>query len=172
MNQPFMGLNTRSLLTSGLIAGVAMGLLSNIPLIACLNCLLLFWVWGGAIAAVFLYRRYEHEPPLTITQGLVIGGAAGIIGAVVGGIASLLLGGLTAAFAETIAAMSSDRGINIPNYLFSAGFSIIAVIRDIFVYAIVGAIGGLIATGLIWKAPAAPVAPPPTYTPPPAGPTI
>jgi hypothetical protein len=171
MDQPFMGLNTRSLLTAGLIAGIAIGLLSNIPVIACVNCLLLAWVWGGAIGAVYLYRQRENQPPLTMTQGLVIGVVAGVIGAIIGGIASLLLGGLTAAAMTAMETTLGTNNVDIPSFLVSTGFNIIGVILSIVIYAIVGAIGGLIATGLIWKTPSAPMAPPP-YNPPPSGPTI
>ncbi len=167
MNQSYMGLNTRSLVPAALIAGVAIGLLSNIPLIACVNCLLFAWVWGGGIGAVYLYRQRENRPYLTIAQGILIGLAAGLVGAVVGGIASLLFGGLTAAFSSTIANLAGDNSRVLPSFLFNAGFSFLRLIGDLFLYGILGAIGGLIATGLIWKAPAAPIAPPPPYTPPP-----
>jgi hypothetical protein len=167
MNQPFMGLNSRSLLYSGLIAGVAMGILSHIPLINCLNCLLLAWVWGGGIGAVYLYRRYEKNPTLSSTQGLVLGAAAGVVGAIVGGIASILLGGLGAAFSQAVDNFVGNNGSAITGFFLSSGFSILRIIRDIVIYGIVGAIGGLIATALIWKAP---VAAAPPYTPPPAGP--
>jgi hypothetical protein len=167
MNQPFMGLNTRSLLLSGLIAGVAMGLLSQIPLVACINCLLLGWVWGGGIGAVFVYRRYEKNPPLSTTQGLVLGATAGVIGAVVGGFAAALFGGMTAAFTHALANLVGENGRSITNIFITSGFSLLRIIRDIFIYGIVGAIGGLIATALIWKAPMASI---PPSTPPPSGP--
>ncbi len=169
MNQPSMGLNTRSLLVSGLIAGVLMGILSQIPLIACVNCLLLGWVWGGGIFAVFLYRRSEKNPPLSATQGLVLGATAGVVGAVVGGLAAILLGGLSAAFGQTINNLVGNSGSSLTSFFLSSGFDIFRIIRDVVIYGIVGAIGGLIATSLIWKAP---VAPTPTYPPPPSGPAV
>jgi hypothetical protein len=167
MNQPFMGLNSRSLMFSGLIAGVAMGLLSQIPLVACVNCLLLAWVWGGGIAAVFLYRQYEKKPPLSVTQGLVLGAAAGVVGAVVGGIASILFGGLMAAFSQSLNNLVGDNSNALTSFFFASGFSIFRIIGNIFLYGIVGAVGGLIATGLIWKTPMAPI---PAQNPPPPGP--
>jgi len=171
MNQPFMGLNSRSLVYSGLIAGVAMGLLSRIPLVACLNCLLLAWVWGGGIAAVYLYRRYEKNPVLSVTQGLVLGAAAGVVGAVVGGIAGAIFGGLNVVFMDALNNLIGSNGSSLTSLFLSTGFSLFGIFRDIVVYGIVGAIGGLIATALIWKAPMAPVTP--SYTPPPpAGPAV
>ena len=169
MNQPFMGLNTRSLVTAGLIAGVVMGIFSHLPLVACLNCLLYGWVWGGAIGAVFLYRRSEHQPVLTNVQGLVIGAAAGIVGAIVGGIATAVFGGLNAAISGLLNNAANGFGGTVTNLILSSSFSFLGAIRDIFVYGIIGAIGGIIATALIWKAPTSPL---PPYTPPPAGPVV
>ncbi len=169
MDQKFMGLNTRSLLMSGAIAGVAMGILSNLPLIACLNCLLFGWVWGGGIGAVYLYRHYEKLPPVSNSQGLVLGAAAGIVGAIVGGIAAAIFGGLSAAFGALIANAIGDVGNTFSNILISTGFHFFDIIRNIFIYGIIGAIGGLIATALIWKAPATPT---PPYNPPPTGPNM
>lgn len=168
MQQDFMGLNTRSLLMAGAIAGVGIGLLSNIPLIACLNCLLLAWVWGGGIGAVYLYRQYQNLTPLTIPQGLVIGAVAGVIGALVGGVVGLVFGGLSTAFSAMINSMAGDSSNFIPSFLFTSGVTALSIIGNVFLYGIVGAIGGLLATALIWKAPTPPMAPPPPYSPPPS----
>jgi hypothetical protein len=170
MNQQFMGLNTRSLLISGGIAGVAMGLLSNIPLVNCLNCLLLAWVWGGGIGAVWLYRRSEKQAAVTNTQGLVLGAAAGIAGAIIGGIAAVILGSLNAAFWAFLGNLAgSGIGDTVRGFIVSSGFQILDIIRNIFIYGIIGGIGGLIATALIWKTPTPPL---PPYTPPPSAPTV
>jgi hypothetical protein len=167
MNQQFMGLNTRSFIMSGLIAGVAMGLLSNIPLVACLNCLLFAWVWGGGIGAVYLYRRSEKQVQVTNTQGLVLGAAAGVVGAIIGGLAAAVFGGLTLGLRDMLASRIGDYASTMSSLLASTGFHILDVIRNIFIYGIVGAIGGVIATALIWKASSGSV---PPYTPPPANP--
>jgi hypothetical protein len=126
------------------------------------------WVWGGGIAAVFLYRRSEKQAVVTNTQGLVLGAAAGIVGAIIGGIAAAIFGGLSAAFSDLVVNATGNIGSTVGGLLLSSGFSILGIIRDIFIYGIIGAIGGLIATALIWKAPTAPL---PPYTPPPSGPT-
>ena len=166
MEPQFMGLNSRSLLISGALAGVAIGLLSNLPLIACVNCLLFGWVWGGGIGSVYLYRHYENLAPVSNSQGLVLGALAGIIGAIIGSIASAIFGGLMSAFGVMVANSIGDAGNTISNFLLASGFHIFDLIRNIFIYGIIGAIGGVIATALIWKAP---VGPTPPYNPPPAG---
>ncbi len=168
MDQTYMGLNSRSLLLSALVAGVGMGLLSSLPLLACVNCLFFAWVWGGGIAAVALYRRNENQPYLSITQGLVIGAAAGIVGGLVGAVASALLGQAATAFSGMIRGLAGEGGEGlIPNLLLSGGFSMLGGLIKIILYTILGAVGGLIATTLIWKTPTAPLPPPPAYNPPP-----
>jgi hypothetical protein len=169
MNQSLWGLNQRSLVMSALIAGVGMGLLSSIPLVACVNCLLLAWVWGGAIAAVSIYRRYENGVFLNNTQGAVIGAAAGIVGAIIAGIASLLLSSVSVAAMESLRAYAGESGVDVPGFVFGAGANIVGTLINLVLFAVVGAIGGLIATALIWKAPVAAVPPPPPYNPPPPG---
>ncbi len=168
MEPQLMGLKQRSLITSSLIAGVVMGLFSAIPLIACVNCLLLAWVWGGGIFAVFLYRRREGYPRLKIEQGIVLGAFAGIIGAIIGGIFGWLLGGVSAAFGALVSQLAGDNSSFIPSFLLSTGTTVFSIITNMILYAVVGGIGGILATGLIWKAPSTPMAPPPTYNPPPA----
>src|SRR5512142_1911457 len=102
MNQTFAGLNQRALLLSVGIAGVVMGLLSHIPVIACLNCLLFAWVWGGAIFAVYLYRNNTNRLPLSNGQGAIIGALAGVVGAIVGGVVAAIFGGAAAAFNQVL----------------------------------------------------------------------
>lgn len=170
MNQSLWGLNQRSFMMAALIAGVGIGLLSSIPLISCVNCLLLAWVWGGGIAAVSLYRRSENHVFLNNTQGAVLGAAAGIVGAIIGGIAALLLSGVTTAAMQALSTYAGESGVNVPGFLVGAGANIFGMLINIVIYAVVGAVGGLIATALIWKNPAAVVPPPPPYNPPPPGP--
>ncbi len=160
-----MNLNSRSLLFAGAIAGVGIGLLSSIPFINCLNCLLWAWVWLGGIAAVYLYRNSEHMPPLTITDGLIIGAVAGAIGAIVAGILSAIFGGLFAVVTNTINSLTGGTGRGIVGLFIPSVFSFLGFIGNLIWYSIIGAVGGLIATALIWKTPAA--TPPGSYPPPP-----
>ncbi|MGE5222718.1 MAG: hypothetical protein ACM3PY_09780 [Omnitrophica WOR_2 bacterium] len=167
MNQSFSGLNQRSFLLAGLIAGLGIGLLSTIPFVNCLNCLLFAWVWGGGIAAVSLYRRYEKQPFVPVAQGLFIGALAGAIGAVVGGLLSILFGGIGFAVSDTLRQVAGDTGSSISNFLFSTGFNFFSMLWHIILYGVIGAIGGFIATTFIWKQPLSIQAPPPPYNPPP-----
>ncbi len=164
-----MNVNSRSLLLAGVIAGAGIGILSKLPVIQCINCLLLAWVWLGGIAAVALYRNFEKTTYVNTQQGLIIGAVAGAIGAVIGAIVAAIFGGLNAAIMASINAATGGSTNVIPSFLVSTGFSFVGTIFDVITYAIFGAIGGLIATALIWKSPTTP----PTVNPPtipPSGP--
>ncbi|HVN55688.1 MAG TPA: hypothetical protein VMT46_15245 [Anaerolineaceae bacterium] len=166
-----MNFNQSSLLKSVAIAGVAIGVLSSIPLVNCVNCLLLAWVWGGGILAVYLYRNYEKVAYVPTTQAMILGALAGAIGAVVGGILSLVFGGLTAGVTQALSQMAGQNGVNVPDFILTSGFSILSIFINIIVYAVVGGIGGLIASGLIWKEPAGPTSSVPPSAQTPSGPT-
>jgi hypothetical protein len=90
------------------------------------------------------------------------------VGAIIGGITAIIFGGLSAAVSNLVFNATGDIGNTVSGFFLSSGFQILDVIRNIFIYAIIGAIGGLIATALIWKAPTPPL---PPYSPPPSGPT-
>jgi hypothetical protein len=83
-------MNTRSLFLSALIAGAALGVLGNLPVLNLVNCFLCLWVWLGGILAVYLYNRYERnrtqldQASATPVQGAGAGALAGLVGAFVG----------------------------------------------------------------------------------------
>jgi len=86
-------MNTRALLLSGLIAGVLMGLLSELPILSIANCCLCLWIWAGGIFAVFLYRRFDNSVgATTLTQGVLVGLVAGLVAAVLGTILAAIIG--------------------------------------------------------------------------------
>lgn len=64
-------------------SGAALSLLvSNLPIIGFVNCLLCGGFWGSAIFAVWLYRRLGNMP--SIRQGVSIGAMSGLIAGVLG----------------------------------------------------------------------------------------
>jgi hypothetical protein len=161
-------MNMRAFTLSALIAGLVMGVLSNIPVINFANCLLCMWVWLSAILAVFLYRRFAPEAPfLSVGEGAGLGAVSGVVGAVVGAIVSLMFNALFASFgANPVEALQQlqqlqAQGVEIPPWvvplvhaLTGTGSVFISLFCNGFVYAIFGAIGGIIAAALIWKKPA------------------
>ncbi len=75
-------MNTRNLWIASLVGGVVTTLVSNLPLLGLVNCLLCAGFWGSAIFAVWLYRRLTG--PVTIRQGVNIGLLTGAVAGVLG----------------------------------------------------------------------------------------
>ena len=75
-------MNARSLWIAILSGAVLTTLLSNLPIIGILNCVICAWFWGGGIFAVWLYRRLSGTP--TMRQGLTIGALTGLLAGVLG----------------------------------------------------------------------------------------
>lgn len=74
-------MNVKTLFISSAIAGLAMALVTIIPIIQLGNCLFGMWVWGAAMFGVWLYVRMEGEGiQLTSGQGSIVGGLSGMIG--------------------------------------------------------------------------------------------
>lgn len=140
------------------IAGVIMGLLSSLPVINMVNCLLCTWVWSSSILAVYLYRRFSKEnPQLSIAQAAGLGALTGVVGAIVGSlVGAIFSGGITATLSVLqgipgLADLMKDMPMDV---LRSGGFSVFSLISDLIVYMIFGAVGGIIAASVIWKQPA------------------
>ncbi len=150
-------MNTRSFILSALIAGLVTGLLGNLPVINLVNCILCLWVWAGGILAVFLYRRFQAgEGGLTTAQGAGLGAVTGLVGAFLGTLVLIVTGSVTLPVMENLARSFQIQG-DLPfktggfvQILAQAG---IFLVIDVVLYPIFGAIGGLVATSLIWKAP-------------------
>jgi hypothetical protein len=77
-----MIMNSKSLWIAS-ISGAAISLLvSNLPIIGFVNCLLCGAFWGSSIFAVWLYQRQGNT--VSIRQGVVIGTLTGLIAGVIG----------------------------------------------------------------------------------------
>jgi hypothetical protein len=68
-----------------IIAGLAIGTVSGLPVISFVNCCCCAGILGGGVFAYYLYRQEYHEgmPPLESSDGLILGIMAGVIGAFV-----------------------------------------------------------------------------------------
>lgn len=137
-------MNTRSLLIASGIAGIAMALLSNLPVIYLGNCLACLWLWSGGIFGAWLYRHSENS--ITTGQGIVIGVIGGIIGAVLGSILGTIFGG--AGLASLLSSESSNAqelfGTTAGSFTFAGMMSLLGLLINIFIYPLFGAIGGAI----------------------------
>lgn len=151
-------MNTKNLLLASLVGGLITILLTNLPYINIINCLLCVGFWGGPLFAVWMYRKQTGT--VTLGQGIGIGTLAGVWAAIVGFLIAQLTGASAQALMQTYAqlgqVMPPESGFALPQPgamsfivdLFGAGFGIFF-----------GFVGGLIG-GAIFKTP--PAAPTPT----------
>jgi hypothetical protein len=75
-------MNTKNMSIAGLAGAVLTTLVSNLPLIGFVNCLLCGGFWGSAIFAVWLYRRLGGS--LTVRQGVNVGALTGLLAGLLG----------------------------------------------------------------------------------------
>jgi hypothetical protein len=75
-------MNTRNMLIAVLSGAVLTTLVSNLPVIDFINCLLFAGFWGSALAAVWLYRRLSGM--LTMQESVRIGALTGLCAGVLG----------------------------------------------------------------------------------------
>lgn len=152
-------MNSRAMWNAAAIAGVAMALLSSIPVISLGNCLLCGWMWGGGMLSVYLYRRSATDAIVTTGQGATLGALAGVIGGVIGAILGAALtaigGGFTAGLAQAaqqLQATNPEAAQALQQFAGSgsagvAGFLASLILGTIF-YVLFGAIGGAIGASL------------------------
>ena len=75
-------MNTRTMWIACLSGAVLTTVVSNLPHIGLVNCLLCAGFWGSAVFAVWLYRRLSGTP--TIRQSAGIGALTGLVAGVLG----------------------------------------------------------------------------------------
>jgi hypothetical protein len=150
-------MNSRSFVLSALIAGAAIGLLANLPVLNIINCFLCLWVWVGGILAVFLYRQFQQGgADLTPGQGAGLGAISGLIGAFVGVVVNAATSFISIPMFERLAAYFQAQG-DLPfrtgglGALVASTFFFFAL--DVVAYPVFGAISGLIGASLLRKPP-------------------
>lgn len=145
-------MKARPFIFAVLIAGAAMGLLGNLPVLNLVNCLLCVWVWLGGGLAVILYRRFAGgQPGISAGLGAGLGAAAGLVGAVVGFGVFLLTAAISGPIMESLARSLQVEG-EMPwdsggTWGGIAG-AIFFLILDIVLYPLFGALGGLITANM------------------------
>ena len=75
-------MNTKNLWIAVLSGAVLTTLVSNLPFVGLINCLLFAGFWGSAIFAVWLYRRLSGT--LTVGEGVRLGALTGLCAGVLG----------------------------------------------------------------------------------------
>jgi hypothetical protein len=140
-----------------LVGGVAAGVLSSIPLLGCFCCL---WIIGGAMLSANLYAR-NSPVSLTPGDGAIVGVFSGIAAAVAAAVANLAFQPTNREVARRVADQmsqlfpnmspewdaalrSSTQGASLPMFLFS-------LLVQAAVFAVFGALGGVIGTSLFGR---------------------
>lgn len=160
----------RSLILASLIGGVAIAILSNVPVVNLANCLLCLWVWLGAIFAVWLYRRFAGG--VGSGEGAVVGALAGFIAGLLGGLIQLATAAaMQDSFQALFQLLPPDlRQSYILSPLDFSGLSILMSCVSLFLYTGIGVLAGLIGAA-IFRTPAMAASGSTTFEPipPPAG---
>ncbi len=148
-------MNTKNLLIAGLVGGLVITVLANVPILNFINCLLCAGFWGGAILAVWLYKRQTGS--VTLGQAVAVGTLAGLFAGVIGFLLSFT--GLTGAQAlmDSYAQFVPSEAAASPPLegAVAMAFNFLGLLTNI----VFGAIGGLIG-GAIFK-PRTPATPQP-----------
>lgn len=157
-------------LQPALLGGVAIGVLSALPVINIANCCCAWILFGGALAAYLM--QANHPEPIQIGDGAIAGLLAGLFGAFVWLILSIPINMAMAPFqsqmAQRILRDASDLSPELRG-LFEGmqggpvigigllfGFFVMLVVSTTF-----GMLGGLFGALMFKKKPAPPVIPPP-----------
>jgi hypothetical protein len=160
-------------LQPALFGGVAIGVLSALPVVNVVNFCCCAWVVFGGALAVYLLQQ-NHPAPISTGDGAVVGLMAGAIGAVVGTILSipiaLALGPFQADILERVMQETRDlppevqsifeqmRGSMTTGAALGIGF-IFSLFFSLCFYSIFGLFGGLLGSVMFRKN--APPPPPP-----------
>jgi hypothetical protein len=160
-------------LQPALFGGVAIGVLSALPVVNVVNFCCCAWVVFGGALAVYLLQQ-NHPAPISTGDGAVVGLMAGAIGAVVGTILSipiaLAMGPFQADILERVMQETRDlppevqsifeqmRGSMTTGAALGIGF-IFSLFFSLCFYSIFGLFGGLLGSVMFRKN--APPPPPP-----------
>jgi len=139
-------MNAKNLLIAALVGGVVTEVLTNVPIISLLGCILCLSFWVGPLLAVWLYRRLQGE--VTLGQATGIGALAGVIAGVIGFILSFAhLSGMSS-FVNGLRPFLSAQDMQGVETALSGpmliGFNLVGVLVTILFGAIGGLIGGAI----------------------------
>jgi hypothetical protein len=140
-----------------LYAGVAMGVLSALPLINLGNCLCCLWVIGGGALAAYLMQQ-NHPYPIESADGALVGLVAGLIGGAICGIIVIPIAMAMAPFQQQILdRITSNSDVppemktmieNMTRGGVLGAMAIVGIFIRAIVFAIIAMIGGLLGVAL------------------------
>jgi hypothetical protein len=128
------------------LSGAALSLLvTNLPIIGFVNCLLCAGFWGSAIFAVWLYRRLNGT--LTVGEAIRVGGLSGLLAGLIGFLLSFTgLAGVQALLNDFTQSLPPDALGDIPAVPDWAGtvINLIGVGLEVIFGILGGWIGGVL----------------------------
>lgn len=157
-------------LQPALLGGVAIGVLSALPVVMLVNCCCCAWIlFGGALSSYLMQQ--DHPEPIVVGDGAVVGLMAGGIGSVVWLIASVAVSSVMAPFQSGFVQQALRNSADLPpevRALFESmstapaigvglvfGFFVMLCVMTVF-----GMLGGIFGA-LMFRRPAPAVVPPP-----------
>ncbi|NWG13036.1 MAG: hypothetical protein HXY20_05815 [Acidobacteria bacterium] len=159
-------MNRESMYRPALIGGVALGVLSALPVIGAFNCACCAWVIGGGMLAAHLYVK-DSPTAVTLGNGVLLGLITGLIGAFVDTVFSIPLHMAMSGVGMGVAEYLREMAEEIPNMppeardvlrsLAASGvgigsvFFFIAALLKFFIYGIVAMLGGVLGVALFEK---------------------
>jgi hypothetical protein len=167
-----------SKLMPALYGGIIMGAISGIPFVNLINCLCCAGVLFGGFMAVFFYKKdlTPNDPPLTNGDGLQLGVLAGVFGAVVGVLLTVIIhfafgaasseatGGIIMSLYDKLGIldkMPPEAVEQMQESMREQALSPVSIILTFVIDPLFGLLGGLIGYAVFkQKGPVAPAAPP------------
>jgi hypothetical protein len=139
-------MNTKNILITSLVGAIITLLLTNVPFINLVNCLICAGFWLGPLFATWLYKRMTGT--LSTKEGVWVGVAAGAIAGVIGFLLSFIgVAGAAGIINQVNAVVPQADQIDMSGLeggILNIAITFIGVIFDI----IVGAIGGLVGAAI------------------------
>ena len=139
-------MNTKNILITGLVGAIITLILTNVPIVNLVNCLICAGFWVGPLFATWLYKRMSGT--LSTKEGVWVGVAAGAIAGVIGFLLSFIgAAGAAGIINQANSVLPQADQIDITGMeggILNIGLTLIGVIFDIVVGAIAGLIGAAI----------------------------
>ncbi len=129
-----------------LLGGLAIGILSVLPVVSLVNIVCCAWAIGGGILAVYLYLKTNPAVPLQMGEGIMLGALAGLVGGVIYAsiyIPLLLFTSLSRQY-EQIMRQFGVAEIN-------RGFYVFGALITLLMYTLMAGVGGALGVKLFEK---------------------